>query len=139
MQSSCATRRSPALLLVVVLATASCRLAAAGLFDSYMVSPSWQEVVHPPPGSSSLVGCGTNATTPCAISSGADGPGGRTLLQAAAAATNPLRLQPPYNVCVSSWVPMVRCTPDTEQAEFKGVDAGGRAGVRGAGDSQSVE
>jgi hypothetical protein len=35
-------------------------------------------------------------------------------------AANPLRLQPPYNVCVSSWDPMVRCTNGADQSEYKG-------------------
>jgi hypothetical protein len=43
----------------------------------------------------------------------------RLLLQAPAA--NPARLVAPYNVCVSSWVPMVRCSPGDAQADFKGV------------------
>jgi hypothetical protein len=38
------------------------------------------------------------------------------LLQAA----NPARLLPPYNVCVSSWAPMVRCTHEMEQSEYNG-------------------
>jgi hypothetical protein len=54
------------------------------------------------------------------------------LLQAAAA--NPLRLQAPYNVCVSSWAPMVRCQPGAEQADFKGgqqaqLQLPGRSGI----------
>lgn len=35
-------------------------------------------------------------------------------------AANPARLLPPYNVCVSSWAPMVRCTPGADQSQFQG-------------------
>lgn len=41
----------------------------------------------------------------------------RVILQAPA---NPLRLQKPYLVCVSPWVPMVQCDPNTDPAGWKG-------------------
>lgn len=31
------------------------------------------------------------------------------------------RLAKPFNVCVSDWVPMVRCSPDQDPSEFKGA------------------
>lgn len=33
---------------------------------------------------------------------------------------NPARLQKPYLVCVSPWIPMVHCDPETDPAEWKG-------------------
>jgi hypothetical protein len=39
---------------------------------------------------------------------------GRQLLQ-----SNP-RLSKPYHVCISNWVPMVHCSPDTPQELYKG-------------------
>jgi hypothetical protein len=42
---------------------------------------------------------------------------GRMLLQGPA---NSARLQKPYRVCVSPWIPMVHCDPETDPAEWKG-------------------
>lgn len=43
----------------------------------------------------------------------------RQLLQASSPTLNP-RYQPPYNVCVSEWTPVVTCTPDSAQEDFTG-------------------
>jgi hypothetical protein len=42
---------------------------------------------------------------------------GRMLLQGPA---NPARLQKPYLVCLSPWIPMVHCDTDTDPADWKG-------------------
>lgn len=122
--------------LLQLLVLAPCCLA--GPFDSFIINPkSYLDVIRPasrsntaagadpPPSSSS---CRDSSSAPCqpaaqisssssSRSAGSAAQQSRGLQQAA----NPARLLPPYNVCVFSWAPMVRCTPGADQSEFQGA------------------
>lgn len=134
--------------LLLLAACFPCLLA--GLFDSYIVnSTSYLDVVRSSSSSKGVAAgaaapsCSDSSTAACADrasrhfldtaaqQAAADASTlhietstilqdvtaqSRSLLQAA----NPARLLPPYNVCVSSWAPMVRCTPEMEQSEYNG-------------------
>lgn len=116
--------------LLQLLALAPCCLA--GPFDSYIINPkSYLDVTRPAARSDTAAGadappssCPDSCQPAAQISSSSRSAGAKDLaaqqsrgLQQAA---NPARLLPPYNVCVSSWAPMVRCTPGADQSEFKG-------------------
>lgn len=83
---------------------------------NYIVNPSsYLEVIKSPPASISQVhvprrtGAQADAGSPTAS---------RSLPQLSRQAST--RTSAPYKVCVSDWLPMVRCTPDTPQEEYEG-------------------
>lgn len=137
--------------LLIVLTAASWLCLLAGRYDNFMSFPSYSDVVRFPAhslpsaadlgwvnSSTSAAACHTSAgrcpheTTPARIQH-IDDIGSLpqldqqistlspSFLRGLQSAANPLRLQPPFNVCVSSWMPMVRCTPGEDQADFNGT------------------
>lgn len=140
-------RKPPAVLWAALLLLGCAWLPGlhAGPFDGYLVHPqSYLDVVRPAaaaqegpapgcggaPASCSLQGAtlepapagpaATSTSTQPSSSSDSISSIKGVFPAGIRAAANPARLQPPYNVCVSSWAPMVRCTPGAEQSEYQG-------------------
>lgn len=128
--------------LVCLLLLTLFQTSSAGLLKGYIINPTYADIEHAAPAKPSAdvqawtgLDCSTAAkkdtTGLCAAqqlqrgTTGAEAlPDMRSAPTAAAsraAPANPLRLQKPYLVCVSAWVPMVHCSPDMDPSEYKGV------------------
>lgn len=130
--SSSSSSTLAVVVLLLVLVSAPKAALAVSPFQSYMVDPpSSLDVVYAPSASAAHSSGGKQqAAGPSALQQQQrDIDAVRTRMLQQAAPANPQRLLPPYNVCVSSWAPMVRCTPDSAQEDFQGVGAG-RCGTR---------
>lgn len=99
------------------VAPAACDPSAAGSCQHSASHPQLLDAQQPPAVLNSGLASSWNVGT---TSAGASSDPTRSLQQRAA---NPLCLQPPYNVCVSSWEPMVRCTESADQSEYQGRPA----------------